>query len=280
MPPTVLITGASSGIGLACATHLAARGWRVYAGVRDVAAFRHVSDALRPLRLDVTDAASIAAALVTIRAESPALTALVNNAGIAVSGPLECVTADELRQQFDVNVLGLAAVTRATLPLLRAHATAATSPTTIVNVSSVSGLLAFPFLGAYAASKFAVEAMSDALRIELSPWRIRVALVEPGPVATPIWAKAKSAGEGQAARWGPEACALYPRYFTMMPAQLAESERHAVPVEMVARTVERAVTAPRIKARYPLGPGSHIARLRKFVPDRWWDWLVRREVKK
>jgi len=282
MQPNVLITGASSGIGLACAQRLAANNWQVFAGARRVSDLPTIPN-LTPIQLDVSDEHSIitAAATISDRLNSTGLTALVNNAGIAISGPLECITADELRRQFEVNVLGLAAVTRAILPLLRTHSTnpSNSAPTRIINISSVSGLVAYPFLGAYAASKFAVEAMSDALRIELAPWRIGVTLIEPGPIVTPIWQKAVALSAEQASNWNPTAKSLYPVYFEKITARLADSENRGAPVEQVAALVERALTTRRPKSRYPIGPGSTLARIRKYLPDRFWDWLVRRALK-
>jgi len=272
---------------------LAAKGWRVFAGARrveDVPATAGVSS----VRLDVTNEPSIAEAVreISRKVGEEGLLALVNSAGIVVSGPLECVTGEELRKQFEVNVLGVAAVTRGVLPLLRKRGECTFGATAkwgtrnsqprarIVTISSVSGLVAYPFLGAYAASKFATEAMADALRIELSPWGIGVALIEPGPVVTPIWQKALAMAAEQGERWGEAARKLYPVYFEKIPARLAESEKHGAPVEAVAARVERALTARRMKARYPIGPGSTLARLRKFIPDRVWDGLVKRALKK
>lgn len=276
---SILVTGASTGIGAACSRDLVGRGWRAYAGVRSVEAgeaLRAQAAGIVPLLLDVTDAGSIAAAAERLvgELEDAGLSGLVNNAGIAVNGPLEFVPLEDFRRQLEVNVTGLVAVTQAMLPLLRK------ARGRIVNISSVSGLVAYPFLAPYAASKHAVEALSDALRIELASWGIRVALIEPGPVATRIWAKARSTAETQARNFPPAARELYPGYLTAVSGMIDEAERGAVPVDVVVAAVRDALTSSRPKARYPLGPGSLLARLRRFLPDRLWDALVLHSLKR
>ena len=177
----VLVTGASSGIGLASALRLAGAGWRVYGGVRTAAD----ADALRqhgiePVELDVTDAAQIDAATAAV---GPELDGLVDNAGIAVAAPLELVPLDELRRQLEVNVVGQIAVLQAVLPALRR------ARGRVVLMGSIGGRSALPFLGPYAASKHALEALADSLRVELRPFGLAVSIVEPGSIATPIWRK-------------------------------------------------------------------------------------------
>src|SRR5581483_7822637 len=187
---TALVTGASSGIGAACANRLVRGGWHVLAGVR------RTGDApagTEELRLDVTDPTQIRAAADRVER----LDGLVNNAGIVVAAPLEELPLDELRRQLEVNVVGQLAVTQALLPALRA------ARGRIVLVGSIAGRSALPFLGAYSASKFALEAVADALRIERAPAGIRVSLVEPGTIATPIWQRAAADADELAARLGP-----------------------------------------------------------------------------
>ena len=193
MPPLALVTGASSGIGRACATHLASRGFHVLAGVRNEA---DAPPRTEPIRLDVTRAEDIAAAAERV---GPSLHALVNNAGIAVNGPIEVVPVEDWRHQFEVNVIGQVAVTRALLPaLLDARGR-------IVNMSSIGGRVAMPLFGPYAASKFALEAVSDTLRREVGPHGVKVARVEPGIIATPIWGKGSRGGRGPRGRDGADA---------------------------------------------------------------------------
>src|SRR5215469_18875207 len=213
---SVIITGASTGIGEACALRLVSRGFRVFAGVRkelDGGALKQkASDRLTPIILDVTDAASIksAAAAVAEALGGEGLSGLVNNAGIAIAGPLEFLPIDELRNQFEVNVIGQIAVTQAFLPLLRkGHGR-------IVNMGSIAGKSALPFIGPYCASKFALEALTDSLRMELLPWNIPVSIIEPAYVTTPIWQKSLQTGEKVAAMLPPQAHELYGHAITSM----------------------------------------------------------------
>ena len=271
MSPSVLITGASTGIGAACALALDGEGFRVYAGVRRAAdgeALRQdASPRLTPLLLDVTDAASITEAAGRLRSDTGgSLAGLVNNAGIAVAGPLEFVSPERLRQQFEVNVVGVLAVTQALLPLLR------TGPGRIVNISSVSGRLASPFVGPYCASKFALEALSDSLRVELNPWRIPVSVVEPGVINTPIWQKSLAANASVLDEMPPESRALYGREVAAMQ-QFARSAKGLEPLA-VARVVLRALTDTRPKTRYVVGTDARLGVLLSRLPDRLRDWLL------
>lgn len=272
----VLITGASTGIGRACALHLDRLGFDVAAGVRRAADGDAVRAAASPrlssVLLDVASADSVAAALgeVAARVGPDGLAGLVNNAGIAVAGPLEILPISELRTQFEVNVIGLVAVTQAALPLLRR------GRGRIVNIGSISGRMAMPVLGPYAASKFAVEALSDALRVELQPWGIDVALIEPGPVATPIWDKGRKAGAALRERVAPAAHALYADAIAALERGAARADREAVPPEEVARAVEHALTAPRPKTRYLIGKTTRAQALIARLPDRLRDRLLTR----
>ena len=198
--PAVVITGASTGIGAASAVELARRGFSVFAGVRkrcDGERLKAQSPHIVPLLLDVTDAGQIAAAAETVgRAVGDAgLAGLVNNAGIVVAGPLEILPLDQLRLQLEVNVVGQIAVTQAFLPLLRK------ARGRIVNMGSFNGRIASPYLAPYAASKHALEALSDAMRLELRAWGIRVSVIEPGATTTPIWDKSLAAADA----WADEA---------------------------------------------------------------------------
>ena len=192
----VVVTGASTGIGAACVSLLVEKGFLVFASVRkdsDAAALvaRHGASVI-PLLFDVTDAESIAAAArdVGARLGDETLAGLVNNAGVAVPGPLLHLPIDDFRRQMDVNLIGQLRIIQAFAPLLGAGAQRRGAPGRIVNMSSVAGRFAAPFLGAYAASKFGLEGMSDALRRELMVYGVDVVLIEPGMSATPIWDKA------------------------------------------------------------------------------------------
>jgi NAD(P)-dependent dehydrogenase (short-subunit alcohol dehydrogenase family) len=193
---------------------------------------------------------------------------LVNNAGIAVAGPLEFLPMDELRVQFDVNVLGLLAVTQAFLPLLRQ------ARGRIVNVGSVSGRISMPFVGPYAASKFAVEAISDSLRVELRPWGIEVALLEPGVVRTPIWDKSRETGKTLRASMPEECETLYGRALDSLQAEVDRVERRGVPPETIARCVSHVLSCRRPRTRYVLGSMARTQLLlARLAPDRLLDWV-------
>ena len=280
MTGTVLITGASRGIGEACALRLVRSGRRVFAGVRDAAhgdaLQRAGGPGITPVRLDVTDATSIEAAqaLVAEQVGARGLDALVNNAGIAVGGPLELLTADDLRQQLEVNVVGQQAVTRAFLPLLRrAHGR-------IVFMSSIAGRSALPIMGAYGASKHALEAMADALRVELRPWDIAVTLIEPAVIATEIWDRSISATQARLERVDPAALERYGRVIDAVRRR-AERGMGGLPPDDVARAVERALTARHPRARYILGRGARTRiLLETLLPTRLRDRIVARALEK
>jgi NAD(P)-dependent dehydrogenase (short-subunit alcohol dehydrogenase family) len=279
--PTALITGASTGIGQATALRLASAGWTVLAGVRDSPAGDRLLEQggpgrVLPITLDVTDAEQIAQARVRVAEldgggeSSPGrLDALVNNAGIGVGGPLELVALEDLRRQLEVNVLGQVAVTQAMLPALRrAHGR-------IVFLSSVGGRVAMAFTAPYAASKHAIEAIGDALRVELRTSHVQVALVEPGSVATPIWDKARA--EGDQLTVPPSLVAEYGRVPAAMSKALQGTASRGVPAEQVAQTIERALSARRMKARYLVGRDARaMVIVRGLLPDLVFDRLARR----
>ncbi|MGD0517737.1 MAG: SDR family oxidoreductase [Thermoguttaceae bacterium] len=273
----VLITGASTGIGKACTLELDRRRFRVFAGVRTEEAGerlrKNASALLTPVMIDVTDAASISAAASQIKDQTGdcGLAGLVNNAGISVSGPLEILPIEEFRRQLEVNVIGQVAVTQAFLPLLRI------AKGRIVNMGSISGALSSPYLGPYCASKFAMEAITDALRMELRTWGIRVSIVEPGPIATPIWEKSFAAANELANAIPDETMALYEPDLTVVRKMIAEIANKAEPVDMVVRAVVHALTASKPKPRYFLHfKNQFLFRGFKLFPDVIRDWIVRR----
>jgi NAD(P)-dependent dehydrogenase (short-subunit alcohol dehydrogenase family) len=286
--PLALITGASTGIGRASALRLAASGWTVLAGVRD----RDVGEQLAgeadggrviPLSLDVTDAEQIAAARKRVDEESAragvanagGLDALINNAGIGIGGPLELVSGEDLRRQFDVNVFAQIAVTQAMLPALRRSRTPTGTGGRIVFVSSIGGRVAMAFTAPYAASKHALEAFGDALRVELHSSHVQVALIEPGSVATPIWDKSRV--ESERVSVPPELQEQYGRVPAAMDKVLKDTARRGVPPELVAATIERALTAKRMKARYVVGRDAKAMLVAKrLLPDHLFDTLARR----
>jgi NAD(P)-dependent dehydrogenase (short-subunit alcohol dehydrogenase family) len=266
---TVLVTGASSGIGEATALHLRSRGWRVLAGVRrEEDAERLGAAGLEPLTLDVTDAAQIAAAADAV-GDDP-LHGLVNNAGIALAIPLEYVPLDQLRRQLEINVIGQVAMTQAVLPALRR------APGRIVNMSSIAGRSALPFLGPYAASKHALEALSDALRLELRPWGIDVIVIEPGTIATPIWTRSAAVADDLFARLPPEAGARYGARIASFRKLAGERGARGAPVATVAAAVERALTAENPRPRVVVGSDAIIRGVLEHLPVRLRDRLLER----
>jgi NAD(P)-dependent dehydrogenase (short-subunit alcohol dehydrogenase family) len=281
--PTVLITGASSGIGQATALRLARSGWTVLAGVRAKAdgerlAGEAPAGAIEPLTLDVTDLEQIRLAAARVSElggegeSSPGrLDALVNNAGIGFGGPLELIHPDDLRKQFDVNVLGQISVTQALLPALRA------ARGRIVFVSSVGGRVAMAFTAPYAASKHAIEAIGDALRVELRTSHVQVALVEPGSVATPIWDKSRELADGVTIPDGLQAA--YGHVPQAMDKVLEDTAKRGVPPELVAETIERALTSSKMKSRYLIGRDARaMVAIRRLLPDHVFDRVARRAL--
>jgi NAD(P)-dependent dehydrogenase (short-subunit alcohol dehydrogenase family) len=274
---TVVITGASSGIGAATALHLDDLGWRVFAGVRrgeDGEALRaKASSRLRPLRIDVTDQATLqtAAADVAETVGAIGLHGLVCNAGVAVGGPLEFVDLDDVRRQLEVNVVGVVATLQAFIPLLRA------ARGRVVLMGSIGGRMASPFIAPYSASKHALEAIADSLRVELLPWGIGVSILEPGSVATPIWDKATVQSAELTERLPERALRLYGRALARVGPVIEQQQRSGIPPRRVADAVTHALTASRPRTRYLIGRDAMIsARVRRLLPDRAWDRVVTR----
>jgi NAD(P)-dependent dehydrogenase (short-subunit alcohol dehydrogenase family) len=268
--PTVLVTGASRGIGRATALRLAAAGWDVRAGVRreqdGAALVAESSGGITPVQLDVTNAADIAALDERLPER---VDALVNNAGIVVGGAVEAMPIGDLRQQLEVNVVAQVAVTQAVLPRLRE------SQGRLVFISSISGRLSSPLMGAYAASKFAIEALADALRLELRPWGIAVALVEPGQIDTDIWRTAPELLDDTLGEMSPAHRDLYARHVDGARRAIPRMQKMASPADGVARTIERALTARRPKARYATGSTARASiALGRFAPRPMRDFVV------
>ena len=270
----VLVTGASTGIGRAAAGALRDKGLEVFAGVRKPEDAERAREAgLRPVTIDVTDQASIAAAA----EEVGSLQALVNNAGVAVSGPVEYVPVDEWRTQLEINVIGQVAVTQAFLPALREGGPGGR----VVNVSSIGGRIALPLAGPYAASKYALEAVSDSLRREVRPEGMHVSLIEPGGVKTPIWEKGVDTANSIEDAMPPDG---QERYGPLSRAIRKEVEQIATKTGMdpsvVADAIVHAVTADRPKTRYLLGRDAKLRwAIAKRVPDRWFDALIGRALR-
>jgi NAD(P)-dependent dehydrogenase (short-subunit alcohol dehydrogenase family) len=269
-----LVTGASSGIGEATALRLRDLGYDVHAGVRrEQDSERLAALGVQPLMLDVTDSDSITAAAAAFR--SRPLAALVNNAGIAVSAPLELVPVDQLREQMEINFIGQVAVTQALLPSLRsAHGR-------IVNVSSIGGRVALPLAGPYSASKFALEAVTDSLRRELRHLGVRVIAVEPGGVKTPIWSKGTEIADSMLAGAPPEVAELYRGLGDALRAEARKiaTESGVEPAE-VADVIGKALTSSRPRTRYLVGRDAKArAALARVLPDKVFDRLIARALR-
>jgi NAD(P)-dependent dehydrogenase (short-subunit alcohol dehydrogenase family) len=266
----VLVTGASTGIGRATALELARRGATVLAGVRGPV---EGLEPCTPITLDVTNPEHVAAA--GEEATRGGLDALVNNAGIAVTGPVEYLPLDALRHQLEVNTVAQVAVTQACLPALRA------ARGRIVNLSSISGRVALPLYGPYAASKYAIEALSDSLRQELRGTGVAVILIEPGAIDTPIWERGIRAGD---ALWESLPAIARERYGPLQQTirRLAEhAGRDGEPPEAVARTIADALTAKRPRSRYIVGRDARIQdALQRVLAGRPMDALIRAAIRR
>jgi NAD(P)-dependent dehydrogenase (short-subunit alcohol dehydrogenase family) len=271
----VVVTGASTGIGAACALDCAGRGMTVFAGVRDPGAGEALAakggPLLIPIILDVTDEPSIARSVETVQRVigDGGLGGLVNNAGIAIGSPLEVIALSQLRKQLEVNVIGQIAVTQAFLPLLRR------ARGRIVNMGSIAGRGTIPLLGPYSASKFALEALTDALRMELQPWGIHVSIIEPGAIATPIWEKSEKAAGHLEASASKEAKALYGEAVIRIREAIVQASKRAIPPAAVVHAVHHALTAPHPHTRYLVGADARArAWMVKWLPDRVQDRLL------
>lgn len=269
MTKIVLITGASSGIGEATALHLVAAGYKVYAAARRVDRMSGLSAAgVQILPLDLTDDASIIQVVETISKREGRLDALINNAGYGSYGALEDVPLDEGRRQFEVNVFGLARLTQLCLPMMRAQRAG-----TIVNITSIGGKMHEPMGSWYHATKFAVEGLSDCLRMEVAPFGIHVVVVEPGGIRTE-WSGI--AQEGLLRYSGKTA---YAEQADMHARMFAASDKSSIvsPPDVVAKTIARALRASRPRTRYATGGGARtILFLRRWLSDRAFDGFMRR----
>lgn len=270
---SIVISGASSGIGKACAIYLDKLGYKVYAGVRKesdgVALREKTSNRLVPILLDVTKEESIKVATNIIKTSNTNLVGLVNNAGIAVAGPLELLPLTQLRKQIEVNVIGHIAVIQAFLPLLR------NSQGRIINMSSDNGKVSVPFLGPYCASKFALEALTDALRSELAPWGIAVSLIEPGIVKTSIWDKSTVKADNIWDHLPHETKNLYGEVKKSLAHTAEKLSHQGCSPEVVAKTVSYALTTKHPKARYVVGWDAKLnILLSKILPERMFDSLL------
>ena len=253
--PSVLVTGAGRGIGLAITEHMSRRGWNVYATARSDAALNSLDRLpnVHAIALDITDRSAIAALPDQLPAE---LNGVVNNAGIIVNGPVEGLSLDELTQQLDINVISQIAVTQTVLPKIR------NARGRVVFMSSVSGLFTTPGTGAYNASKYAIESLADALRVELRPWRIPVSLIEPGPIRTDMWADALDDYDHMTKKLSDEHRRLYASHLAGSRKLMGRLQKLAADPKRVTKAVDHALTSRRPKRRYLL---DFVSRAQKTV---------------
>jgi NAD(P)-dependent dehydrogenase (short-subunit alcohol dehydrogenase family) len=279
---TVVITGCSTGLGRVTAFHLARQGWRVFATVRKESDWDNLSNEaathglayrLTPVLCDITDEAQVAALSRTVAVATPALDALVNNAGTAFPGPLEFLPLDDFRAQLEVNVVAQLSVTQALLPLLKAGRGA------IINVSSIGGRVSVPITGAYCISKFALEALSDALRVEVAPFGVRVVVIEPGGSPTAIWETSMQRGRDRLAQ-RENGAGDYASLIAAIETFYAGRATEGFPPQLFADTVLKILNRPRPRARYAIPrQAAWTIRVRRLAPDWLWDWSVRRRLK-
>lgn len=274
---SVLVTGASTGIGRSTALRLDSSGWRVFAGVRKAedaeSLQRDASSRLIPVFLDVTEPAQIAAAAEQVERESEdGLDGLVNNAGVAIPGPLETIPMEDFSHQLEVNLFAYVALTQALLPQVRR------AEGRVVFLSSIGGRVAFPFAGAYHASKFATEAIGDVFRQELRPWGLRVAIVEPGSIDTPIWERGQRKGDELEAK-SPQTNLLYGAALQKFRKLIEDTAERGIPPENVAKAISHALESSRPKSRYLVGLDAKLqARLKPFIPTALMDRVVARQL--
>ena len=279
----VLITGASTGIGRACALSLDQWGYKVFAGVRRIEDGQSLqqkgSDKIFPLMLDITDSTQISKAVgvvTEVLGPHEGLSALVNNAGIVMAGPLESLPVADLRRQFEVNVIGHIAVIQAFLPLILLK-----EKGRIINICSAAAFFAAPFLGAYAASKFAMAAATDSIRRELSFRGIKVSIIHPGYTETSIWDRGYDQADRLLASLSPDAKDVYASPFSAGRELLDRGRHVAIPPEAVARRLKHAIESRHPKTRYLVGTDTCVVAIaEKLLPACIGDWLVRKLLTK
>jgi NAD(P)-dependent dehydrogenase (short-subunit alcohol dehydrogenase family) len=267
--PVVLITGTSSGIGRACATYLHQCGYRVYGTSRQASALSQVDtqppETFTVIPMDVTSDASVATGVQTILAREGRLDAVVNNAGVSLIGAVEDTLLEEARLQLETNFFGVLRVCQHVLPAMRYQQAGC-----IVNISSMGGLIGLPFQAIYSASKFALEGFSEALRLEVWPYGIRVVLIEPGDFRTAITSHRHIAR-------GAQPTSVYARRFIHARAVIEANEVHGSAPERIAYQLERILRYSSPRLRYPIGSVAERIglRLKQVIPSAWFEWVVR-----
>ena len=269
----IFVTGASSGIGRATAERLARAGYDVIPGLRRPDALPE--PVKEPVTIDLADSSTIGPATQEVLDRAAGrLVGLVNNAGYTVSGPCEALDTDDWRAQFEVNLFGHIEVTRALLPALLANRGR------VVNVGSIGGRMSSPFIGPYNSSKFAVRAWTDALRMELAPHGVRVSLIEPGSIDTPLWAKGNELADEQLEKLTAEQQKRYAQQIAGARKAADFAADHGIPPDRCAAVIERALTAPRPKGRYLVGTDARLQATLSMLPvsvsDRIMHTMLRR----
>lgn len=277
----VLISGTSSGIGHASALLLDKSGYRVFAGVRKEEDAKRLktegSRRLCPVILDITNQEQIEVILNLVMEKlgpEEGLSGLVNNAGICETGPVEFIGLERLRRQLEVNFIGHVALIQTFLPLIRK------GRGRIINVTSANGLFALPLMGAYAASKFAMEGLSDSLRRELKGWRIPVCIIEPGTVDAPMWNRTVCEPQKLPNGQAEDKEGLYRELARAMIDMMNQGRRHAAQPEVIAKVVKKALEDPHPRARYKKGPGAKMAAFGTKIPEFITDWVIEKVLKK
>lgn len=269
---TVFISGATSGIGLVTANKLHDMGWKVYAGGLQGDNFLKLTHGITQLPFDITDPEGVEGAVKLLNIEIDHLDALINNAGIQIPGPIEALSMEDIRWQFDVNFFGHLQVSKSLLPLLRKADSGR-----IINVSSLMGQVAFPLLGAYSMSKHALEAMSDVLRMELQSSGIHVTVIEPGAIKTPMTISVAEKLDAIHENSSAEIQSNYANLFDGMIKTLHSQSQNATSPEKVANTIIHALASKKPKARYTIGMDvSAFSTIRKILPDSFGDWFIYR----
>lgn len=274
---TILITGASTGIGYECARRMSELGWNVFAGVRKESDAKRVEENLgknvKAILLDVTKPEHIDDAKSTLNESGVSLDGLLNNAGIAIGGPVEVLALEEFRRTFDVNFFGQIQLIQALLPHLRE------SKGRIVNMSSLAGKLSQPMMSAYCASKHAFEALSDSLRMELAMFDIKVVVIEPGAIKTPIWDKGTNYAKTLGDSLPPKVKELYEKQIHAIGKAIHVAGKNGVSASLVADALESAMTSNRPKTRYKVGKDSKLGILAKtWLSDRSMDKVILKNI--
>lgn len=275
---SVLITGCSSGIGWATAVEMAARNWRIFATARKPEDMERIeAEGWHAVALDVSSSDSIEQAVSTVlEATDGALDGVVNNAGFGMPGAIEDLSREAMQRQFEVNLFGAVELTNRLLPALRKR-----PQSRVVYISSLVGRMSLPFMGIYSASKFALEAVADAQRIELSMTPVRVVLIEPGPIGTRFSATCAMEGESRLEADRSRFKGAYERYFKQRRGGGMSEDRFRLPPEAVAQRVAHALISDRPKVRYLVTLPTYVADfLVRFVPVCWRDGVMQRQVKK